>query len=410
MSTTQPIVIPTLQTDPIGPADGLADLRRQQPLCRLRYTNGEAGWLVTSHTLAKAVLTDRRFGRGDLGAHRDRTATGDPARIADFELALKPYDGWRPMRGFILMDPPDHTRFRRFLAPYFTAGRIADFRPRISQIVSERLDVLEREDAPSDLVSTFASPVSLHSQCALLGIPATQVSRFFRLGSVIADPSVPPTEVVAAWRDAWEYVRDLTEERREQPTDDLLSDIASSQELTDEEIADTALVLFQGGLETTGDMLALAVLILLCHPDELARLQDDAELMGMAVEELLRYAGIFRLVSRTALEDVQLNDVLIRTGETVTISLASANRDPEKFAHPDRLDLRRVTHGQGHLAFAHGIHVCIGQHLARIELQVALAALFSRFPTLHLAGSTDELSFYGPHLDIYGVHALPVAW
>jgi len=406
--SNEPIALPTERTQLFGPADELATLRREQPLRRLRYTNGEVGWLVTSHALAKAVLTDSRFGRGDREAGERRSAIGDPARLSEFEQALEPYGDWRPMRGFIMMDPPAHTSYRRLLAPYFTARAMQAFRPRIEQIVAERLDVLEREGPPADLVSVVAAPVSLGSQCALLGVPAGEVERFFRLGTVLSDPAVPPTEAVAQWREAWEYVRALTRQKRAQPADDIISAIARHDELNDEDIADTALVLFQGGLETTGDMLALGTFVLLQHPEQLEALRADPSLAETAVEELLRYSGIFRLTARAALEDINLNGTLVKAGETVTVSLAAANRDPDKFEHPDTLELTRIA--TGHVAFAQGGHMCIGQHLARIELQAGLTGLLQRFPTLRLAVPADEVPVYGPHLGNFGVHELPVAW
>jgi cytochrome P450 len=402
------VTLSAKRTGLFDPPDDFAKLRNRRPV-RLRYTNGDAGWLVTSHALAKAILTDSRFGRGDdIGTMLLRSPLGDPTRLAEFQDALEPYEGWRHMQGFIFMDPPEHTRYRRLLSPYFSARRLETFRPRIEQIVAKRLEAMEEAGPPVDLVRMFAAQVSLGSQCTLLGIPVEEAERFYWLAKMGADPAVQPREVVAAEREAWEYVRTLTARKRLDPGDDVISDICRHPELSDDEVADTALVLFLGGLDTTGDMLAVAVFILLCHPDQLDALRDDPTRIETAVEELLRYAGTSRFTPRTALEDVDLDGMLIRARETVQVSLAAANRDPEKFDEPDRLDLERSA--SGHLAFAQGIHMCLGQHLARIELQVGLSSLIQRFPTLRLAVPADEVPVDGPERPTFGVRELPVAW
>lgn len=402
-SVTEPIAISLVHTHPFDPPAALRDV---QPIRRVRFTDGEIGWLVTSHALAKLVLTDSRFGRDRPGT-RLRGGFGDSDWMAKFSDACEAV-GYRPMRGFIEMNPPDHTRIRRLLASQFTVRRIAEFRPRIEQIVTEHLDALAQMGQPADLVSAFTTQVSLSTQCAFLGIPHTDSRRFFRLGTGIFDTSLSAMNVANAWREAYQFVRDVAVEKRLHPTDDLLSFVASHGELTDDEVADTALVLFQGGLETTGDMMALGAFALLCHPDQLDALREDSSLIGSAVEELLRYSGIFRLLPRTALEDVDLDSNLVKAGELVTVSLAAANRDPMKFDAPDDLRLRRSA--IGHVAFAQGIHMCLGQHLARLELQIGLGNLIRRFPALRLSVAPDDVPVYSPIQPIYGVYQLPVAW
>jgi cytochrome P450 len=403
----EPISLPTERTRLFDPADELARLRERRPLCRLRYDSGELGWLVTSHVLARGVLRDPRFGMSD--PQSPRPTLWNAERMVQLRRELETYPGWRPMRGFIEMNPPEHSRYRRLLAASFTAARMAHFRPRIEEIVADRIAVIEESGPPVDLVSMFAAPISLTSQCALLGIPSNEAQRFFRLGTDLFGNSAKPiAEAVAEWRAAWEFARALAAQKQKQPTDDVISDIARQGELSDDELADTTLVLFQGGLETTGDMLVLATFVLLCEPDQLEALRTDPTMIESAVEELLRFGGIFRLIARTALEDVELEGTLIKAGETVTISLAAANRDPGKFDRPDELTLRRSA--QGHLAFAHGVHVCIGQHLARVELQIGLTRLIQHFPTLHLAVPTSDVPVYGPFGSTFGVHELPIAW
>jgi len=407
-NVTDPVAMPTSHSGLFDPPDELSKLRHEQPLARVRYANGEVGWLVTSHSIAKAVMTDQRFGRGGHETQLKTNPLMGASRYEEFEKALEPYGDWRPMRGFIFMDPPDHTRYRRLLAPYFSSRRMEEFRPRIEHIVAGRLLAMAEAGPPADLVQDFAIPISLWSQCTLLGVPPGEVDRFFRLGTIFFDPAVRPADVVEAWRNAWDYVRQLTVNRRRMPENDLISEVAAHGELTDDEIADTALVLFQGGLETTGDMLALGAFVLLEHPSQLESLRADDSRIVPATEELLRYSGIFRLITRTALAEVELAGHRIRAGEVVTISLAAANRDPDKFHHPDELDLARTA--SGHVGFAQGIHMCIGQDLARIELQVGLLQLVKRFPNLRLAVPKADVPVYGPEMGNFGVHKLPVIW
>ncbi|WP_433679925.1 cytochrome P450 [Nocardia sp. CA-119907] len=167
-------------------------------------------------------------------------------------------------------------------------------------------------------------------------------------------------------------------------------------------------LLLIGGIETTSNMLAMGTFALLRHPDQLAALRADPDLADRAVEELMRYLAIVHTLTRSALEDVELGGQVIRAGQTVALSPQAANRDPAKFEHPNSLDLRR--NAMGHLGFGYGIHQCLGQHLARIEMRTALPALISRFPTLQLAVPADEIRMRPDGLGVYGVQRLPVTW
>ena len=406
-------VYPTEAAAPLEPANELLELQRTEPVCPLRFVNGDVGWLTTSHELVKKVLVDSRFGKGDLGAGsklRLRSPLGNPGRMAQLEAACDTYGDWRPLQGFISMDPPDHTHIRRLLAPHFTVRGMAAFQPEIERAVAERLDAMERKGPPLDLAGEFAAPVSLAAQCGLLGIPVAGAGPFHQIFSSNARETISAAQSARLWWEAREFVRLLAAKKRENPGRDVVSAIASGGELTDEEIADTALILFQAGLETTGDMLALGVFVVLRETEQLKLLRQGRVTLEAIVEELLRYVTPSHVLFRTALEDVELGGTLVREGETVIISLGAANRDPEKFAHADDFDPTRSA--AGHVAFGQGIHMCLGQHLARFELQLGLGALIERFPGLRLAVPAGDIVVDGPMgTDArWSIRELPVTW
>jgi cytochrome P450 len=202
----------------------------------------------------------------------------------------------------------------------------------------------------------------------------------------------------------------VVEHKRENPRPDILSDLVEQGELSEAEIVGLARQLFEAGHETTAAQISLGVIALLADRARWDQLRADPSLVAPAVDELLRYLSILQLGSfaRTATEDVELGDVVVKAGETVVASIPVANRDPEKFADPDALDLGRDA--AGHLAFGHGRHMCIGQHLARLEMEVALRGLLERFPTLDLAVPLEEIRFLGGEHQLYSVESLPVRW
>ncbi|GII60869.1 hypothetical protein Skr01_09540 [Sphaerisporangium krabiense] len=214
-------------------------------------------------------------------------------------------------------------------------------------------------------------------------------------------------ELIASYTAVQHYLAELVAAKRADPTDDVLSDLTDG-DLTDEELRGMALILLSAGFDTTANMLALGTFALLRNPEQLAALRADPALAEQAVEELLRYLSVAKQFFRVALEDVELGGHTIPAGTTVILSLNTANRDPERFPDPHTLDLRRQD--GGHLAFGHGIHQCLGQQLARVEMRVAFPALLTRFPTLRLAVPAEEVALRPETADIYGVKSLPVTW
>jgi cytochrome P450 len=379
---------------PFDPPAELARLREQQPLSRMAYPDGHVGWLATGHAVARGVLADPRFS-------------------SRYELMHYPFPGGAisevppaPIGDLTGIDPPEHTRYRRLLAGKFTVRRMRQLTERVEEITTAHLDAMEGHGPPVDLVRAFAQPIPALMICELLGVPGTDQETFQGHAAVVNDQTASAEEQYAAYGALQGYVYELVVAKRAAPTDDLLSDLTTS-DLTDEELAGIGTFLLGAGLDTTANMLALGTFALLTHPDQLAALRADPAIADHTVEELLRYLSIAHTGVRSALEDVELAGQLIRAGDSVTLSIQAANRDPERFPDPDTLDVRR--RATGHLAFGHGVHQCLGQQLARVELRVALPALITRFPTLRLAVPPEGVPVR-TNSDVHGVHQLPVAW
>ncbi|MEU7892644.1 cytochrome P450 [Nonomuraea sp. NPDC049152] len=394
-TTAAPMPTARVAGCPFDPPEDLARLREEQPVTPMAYPDGHVGWLVTSHALVRAVLADPRFShRADLThAPLGGTRMGEPRPA--------------PPGIFTAMDPPEHTRYRHLLTGQFTVRRMRRLTGRIQELTTEHLDAMERHGPPVDLVEAFALPIPGLVICELLGVPTGERARFQDDMSKLLSLEVSSEEKIAAFTTLTTFMRDLVPAKRAEPADDLLSGLVTGTDLTDEELTNISGVLMGAGFETTANMLALGAYALMSRPDQLAALRADEGLTDQAVEELLRYLSIIPGTVRAALEDVELGGQLVKAGQSVTVSIPAANRDPGHFADPDTLDLRRST--AGHVAFGHGIHQCLGQQLARVEMQVAIPALFARFPTLRLAVPPEEVPLRTDMM-IYGVHRLPVTW
>jgi cytochrome P450 len=276
----------------------------------------------------------------------------------------------------------------------------------VEEITAARLDTMEQQGPPVDLVTAFAAPVPALVICELLGVPYADRDTFQRHVHTLTDNSSSMEEMGAAMGALHEYLLGLVRAKRTDPGEDIISALCAS-DLTDDELAGTGAFLLGAGLDTTANMLGLGTFALLRHPDQLALLRSEPAIVDGAVEELLRYLTITHTGLRAALEDVELGGRLIRAGESVTISMQAANRDPARFPNPDALDLRRSA--TGHVTFGHGIHQCLGQQLARVEMKVAFPALLTRFPTLRLDCAPADVPLR-TRSNIYGVHHLPVSW
>jgi cytochrome P450 len=390
-------VLPTARTTPFDPPPELLDDPR--PLRRITFTDGHLGWLVTSYDLARSVLGDQRFSAAYENA-RKLVPGADAAGFGDGKSA--------PPGFLILMDPPDHTRLRKLLTGQFTVRRMKALEPRIEQIVTDHLDAIEQTGAPVDLVSEFALPIPSLVICELLGVPYEERDNFQRNSAILLRLGVTEEEAGGAISSLMGYISGLIERKRAEPAEDLLSGLIAGGELTHEELVGIAIVLLIAGHETTANMLALGTFALLSHPEQLGALREGRADPANAVEELLRYLTIIQHgITRTALEDVELAGETIRAGESIGVHLPMANRDTARFAGAHELEL--TADARGHLTFSHGIHQCLGQQLARLEMRIAYVALLRRFPTLRLAVPPEEVPLR-TDMAAWGVHRLPVEW
>jgi cytochrome P450 len=389
--------MPTTRTPgrPFDPPAELLEAREHGPISHFTYPGGKPGWVVTGYDLVRAVLADQRFSsRRELMLH---------PTIDYGDIEIPP----APPGEFLLMDEPQHSRYRKPLVGKFTVRRMRLLAERVEQITAEHLDAMAAAGPPVDLVPAFAKPIPAIMICELLGVPYADRGAFQENVGRFMDGETSDEDVMTAYTAVQQYLADLVVAKRADPTDDLLSDLTDT-DLTDEELRGMSLLLLAAGLDTTANMLALGTFALLQNPAQLAALRGDPALVDGAVEELLRYLSVAKTFWRTALEDVELGGRTIRAGERLILSYSTANRDPERFADPHALDLKRNV--SGHLAFGHGIHQCLGQQLARVELRVAFPALVARFPTLRLAVPAEEVGLRPETADIYGVKTLPVAW
>ncbi|HWD76540.1 MAG TPA: cytochrome P450 [Solirubrobacteraceae bacterium] len=383
------------------PFDPPPALRTPPPISRVRLWDGSTPWLITGHADERALLSDPRV---SADVRRD----GYPHTSASGRA--------RRTRGlsFIGMDDPDHARLRLMVRGTFRMRHVMALRPSIQQIVDDRIDALLAGSRPVDLVEAFALPVPSLVICHLLGVPYADHEFFQRRSRILVARDQPVNQVLAAQDELIEYLDRIIARKLAAPADDLLSSLGvehvATGEVSRREAARMALLLLVAGHETTANMIALGTLALLEHPDQLAALRDtdDPALIARAAEELLRYLTITHSGRRRiALEDIEVDGQVIHAGDAIILAGDVANRDAARFPDPDRLDVHRDA--RGHLAFGFGVHACLGQPLARVELQVVYGTLYRRIPGLRLAVPLERIPFKHDS-NIYGVYELPVTW
>jgi cytochrome P450 len=401
---------------PFDPAPAMRERQAEGPVTRVRLWNGSTPWLVTGHAEHRALLADQRVSVDHSQPGMPRTTQGSPDTMTEAEVAqlmemLK--DSSVPGLSFILMDDPEHSRLRRMVTATFAIRKIEVMRPAVHRIVDQFLDQMAAGPNRVDLVEAFALPVPSLVICELLGVPYTEHEFFQRNSKTIINRASTTLQRMEAQIKLGEYLDTLISEKLENPADDLLSALAErvkAGELERQEAVSMGVLMLFAGHETTANMIALGTLALLEHPDQLAMLRDtdDEKLTFSAVEELLRYLTITHGgLLRVAKADIELGGQTIREGEGIIVVNETANRDPAVFPDPDRLDITRDARQQ--VSFGYGPHACVGQPLARMELQVAIPALLRRFPNLRLDTELDKIPFKHDGF-VYGVYELPVTW
>ncbi|MDX3570633.1 cytochrome P450 [Streptomyces sp. ID05-47C] len=383
---------------PFDPPPALKNIQEQTPLTKVRLWDGNEPWLVTRYADQRAVL-------GDARVSADTDSPGYPTKASP--------EGGEGKLSFIMMDDPEHTRLRRMVTAPFAVKKVEALRPTVQRIVDGLIDGMLSRPGPVDLVEEFALPIPSLVICELLGVPYDDHALFQEHTRTMVRTTATPEQRGAATQEMAGYLAGQIAERLAEPKDDLLSGIAGRVtvgEIDHQQATEMALLLLIAGHETTANMIALGTLALLHNPDQLALLResDDPKFVAGAVEELLRYLHITHLGRRRAVtEDIEIAGQVVKAGEGVIMANEIANRDPEVFPDPDRLDLTRDA--RRHIAFGFGVHQCLGQPLARMELQVVYGTLYKRIPTLKPACALEDVRFKNDAF-IYGVHELPVSW
>ncbi|MFG1689671.1 cytochrome P450 [Nonomuraea sp. NPDC049269] len=386
---------------PFHPPANVRQLTAEAPVSKVRIWDGSLPWLVTRHADQRTLLTDPRIsidenlpGFPHMTRGRAEVAKVTPPLITN-------------------TDAPEHTRLRRMVNVPFTVKKVEALRPAIQQITDDLIDTMLAGPKPADLVTALGLPVPTLVISELMGVPYEDNEFFHHNSSVALSHGSSARQAQEASTALVGYLDGLIERKMTAPADDMLSELAArikAGEMTRAEAATMGVAVLIAGHETSASMIPLGTLALLQHPDQLAVLRDtdDPKVVAAAVEELLRYLTIVHTgVRRIAREDIEIGGQVIRAGDGIIFDLSAANWDAEMFPEPERLDLGRSA--RLHQAFGYGPHQCLGQSLARVELQVVYSTLYRRVPTLRLAAPIDEIEFAFEGI-AYSLRSLPVTW
>jgi cytochrome P450 len=386
---------------PFAPPPEVLELGAAAPLSRVRIWDGSTPWLITGHEVARELFADSRVSVDDRR----------PGFPHWNEMMVSTVNK-RP-RSVFTSDAEEHTRFRRMLSKPFTFKRVEGLRPAIQQITDDHIDAILAGPQPADIVTALALPVPTLVISEMLGVPYEDHEFFQHHANVGLDRYAKAEDTMTKGMSLSKYLCDLVEAKMANPAEDAVSDLAervTAGEIDVKEAAQLGTGLLIAGHETTANMIGIGVLALLENPEqaELLSNTDDPKIIANAVEELMRYLSIIQNGQRrVATDDIDIAGVTIRGGDGIVIDLAPANWDPAAYPEPDKLDLSRDAGQQ--LGFGYGRHQCVGQQLARAELQIVFHTLFRRIPTMRLAVPFDEIPFKHDRL-AYGVYELPVTW
>jgi cytochrome P450 len=385
-----------------------ARMRAEDPvLCQPGIDGETMIWFVTRYEDVVAVLLD------DERFVRDPRLGLSPEDFEEYSSAMPEAFAFIDQH-MLNRDGEDHRRLRRLVTKAFTPRMAEQLRPRIQEIADELIDRVQPR-GEMELVEDFAFPLPITVIAELLGIPIADQGRFREWSNAIVTPALGPealAEFGAKMSDFVAYLRDLFEQRRSEPGEDLVSALLQVRDggdtLSDQELFSMVVLLIVAGHETTVSLIGNAVLALLEHPEQRAALEREPARIPATIEELLRYdSPVERTLNRWATTDVELGGQTIKRGDIVIAILGSANRDPDRFPGADVLDLDRPD--TKHVAFGRGSHYCLGAPLARLETEIALATLLRRLPGLRLAVAPEELAWRPVPL-FRSLASLPVAW
>jgi cytochrome P450 len=384
------------------PPAELAAIQAGERVVRVTLWDGSHPWLITGYDECRSILSDPRVSTDtDLPSYPHPSAGS-----AAWHHAIK--------KTFINMDNPEHDKYRRLFTEDFLIKKVEAKRQVVQGIVDGLIDDMLAGPKPVDLVEVLALPVPSMVICDLLGVPYETRDFFHKYASTAISRTSTPAETVQATLEMIDFIGELIDQKNASPGDDMMSRLVLSQYrtglLTRDQMAAMFRQMLVAGHETTANMIALGTLALMENPDVLAefRASDDQALIANTVDELLRWLTILHGGRRrVALEDIEIAGKTIAAGEGIVVAHDIANRDPAAFPEPDTLDIHR--RAQHHLAFGYGIHQCLGQPLARVELQVVYSTLFRRIPTMALAAPVRTLRFKDENI-AYGVYELPVTW
>ena len=392
---------PFARTSPLEPPPELAEVRDAEPVGKVRLWDGSSAWLVTRYADVRQALIDPKI-------------SSDTARPGFPQASATAVQFRKGQRVFVRMDAPKHDVHRLMLTADFTVRHVREYRPYLDAMIDDLFSAMEAKQAAGaavDLVQDFALVVPSRVITRILDLPPEDSEFFLDRVKTSMSLDSTPEQTVRSGADTLAYFARVIEERGTGDGQDLISrlvrDRVNTGQLSSEELQHILHLVLVGGFDTTANMIALGTLVFLQNPAQVALLRQRPDLVQGAVEELLRYLSVAHHVAyRQAKEDTVVGGQPVADGDSLIAPLIAANHDPAMFAEPGRFDITRDA--RGHVAFGYGIHQCLGQALARVELQAVFAKIFDRFPRLGLAVPFESLRFRNSI--IYGVEELPVTF